>query len=186
MFSHRAWHKKRFAENAEYREKVRAAQRRYRAKHKEKIRERRRLRLQSDPDFRDRERARDREWKRQKRYKQVYGISLADYDAMLQRQDGACAICKKSNEALCVDHCHGCNEVRGLLCAKCNSALGFCNDSPEHLLAAAAYLLAAGKAQASSTTSVALVEGAHRLPGSATGAGTIADACHCRCAGKAV
>ena len=29
MFSHRAWHKKRFAENAEYREKVRAAQRRY-------------------------------------------------------------------------------------------------------------------------------------------------------------
>ena len=73
MFSHRAWHKKRFAENAEYREKVRAAQRRYREKHKETIRERRRLRLQCDPDFRERERARDREWKRQKRYKQVYG-----------------------------------------------------------------------------------------------------------------
>jgi hypothetical protein len=141
MFSHSAWHKKRFAENAEYREKVRAAQRRYREKNKEKIRERRRLRLQHDPEFRERERARDREWKRQKRYKEVYGISLADYDAMLQRQDGACAICKKSNEALCVDHCHGCNEVRGLLCAKCNSALGFCNDSPEHLLAAAAYWL---------------------------------------------
>ena len=64
MFSHRAWHKKRFAENAEYREKVRAAQRRYREKHKEKIRERRRLRLQRDPDFRERERTRDREWKR--------------------------------------------------------------------------------------------------------------------------
>jgi hypothetical protein len=185
MFSHRAWHKKRFAENAEYREKVRAAQRRYREKHKEKIRERRRLKLQRDPDFRERERARDREWKRQKRYKQVYGISLADYDAMLQRQDGACAICKKSNEALCVDHCHGCNEVRGLLCAKCNSALGFCNDSPEHLLAAAAYLLAARKTQASSTTSVGLVEIDRSLE-SATGAGAVADARHCRCAGKAV
>jgi hypothetical protein len=104
-----------------------------REKNKEKMRERRRLRLQSDPAFRERECARDREWKRRKRYEQVYGISLADYDAMLERQSDAYAICKKSDEALCVDHCHGCNEVRGLLCAKCNSALGFCNDSPEHL-----------------------------------------------------
>jgi Recombination endonuclease VII len=130
MFSHRAWHKKRFAENAEYREKVRAAQRRYRENHKEKIRERRRLRLQSDPDFRERERARDREWKRQKRYKQVYGISLADYDAMLQRQDGACAICKKSNEALCVDHCHGCNEVRGSFAPSATARSGFATTVP--------------------------------------------------------
>ena len=186
MFSHRAWHKKRFAENAEYREKVRAAQRRYREKHKETIRERRRLRLQCDPDFRERERARDREWKRQKRYKQVYGISLADYDAMLQWQDGACAICKKSNEALCVDHCHGCNEVRGLLCAKCNSALGFCNDSPEHLLAAAAYLLASrGEAQAisrlRSRRPKPICRGSARKPNT-----SIAHARHCRCAGKAV
>ena len=60
MFSHREWHKKRLGENAEYREKVRAARRRYRETHKEEMRERRRLRLQNDPDFRERERARGR------------------------------------------------------------------------------------------------------------------------------
>jgi hypothetical protein len=56
MFSHSAWHKKRFAENAEYREKVRAARRRYRETHKQDMRERRRLKLQNDPDFRARAR----------------------------------------------------------------------------------------------------------------------------------
>jgi hypothetical protein len=188
MFSHRAWHKKRFAENADYREKVRAAKRRYREKHKEKMRERRQLRLQTDPDFRERERARDREWQRRKRYKQVYGISLADYQAMLQRQNGACAICKRADAPLCVDHCHVCNKARGLLCAKCNSAIGFCNDNPEHLLAAAAYLLAS-RGEASSTTAIAPVEtdrSRKSATGAATGACVIAHARHCRCAGKAV
>ena len=74
MFSHSAWHKKRFAENAEYREKVRAARGRYRETHKEELRERRRLRLQNDPHFRERKRARGREWQRRKRYDKVYRI----------------------------------------------------------------------------------------------------------------
>src|SRR3954454_10242412 len=104
MFSHSAWHKKRFAENAEYREKVRAARDRYRETHKEELRERRRLRLRNDPHFRERERARGREWQRRKRYEKVYHISLADYDAMRKRQNGVCAICKRSRQALCVDH----------------------------------------------------------------------------------
>ena len=87
------------------------------------------------------------------------GISLADYDAMRKRQNGACAICKRSGQALCVDHCHACGKVRGLLCGKCNSVLGFCDDSPAHLLAAAAYLRAScDQAPASSMTSVASVE----------------------------
>ena len=115
MFSRSAWHKKRLAENAEYREKIRAARRRYRETHKEEMRERRRLRLQNDPHFRERERARGREWQRRKRYSKVYRLSLVDYDAMRKRQNGTCAICKRSGEALCVDHCHACGKVRGLL-----------------------------------------------------------------------
>ena len=107
------------------------------------------------------------------------GISLADYDAMRQRQNGACAICKRSGQALCVDHCHACGKVRGLLCGKCNSVLGFCDDSPAHLLVAAAYLRAScDQAPASSMTSVASVEtGQSRAS---------ADGRHCRCAGKAL
>ena len=179
MFSHREWHKKRFAENADYREKVRAARRRYRETHKQTICERRRLRLQSDPDFVERERARGREWQRRKRYDKVYRISLAEYDAMRKRQNGACAICKRADRALCVDHCHACGKVRGLLCGKCNSVLGFCGDRPAQLLAAAAYLrTSCDHAPASSMTSVAAVEiGPSRER---------AHGRHCRCAGKAL
>jgi hypothetical protein len=61
---------------------------------------------------------------------------------MLARQRGVCAICKRSDQTLCVDHCHATGKVRGLLCAKCNSTLGFCDDDPKRLLAAIAYLQA--------------------------------------------
>ena len=133
MFSHSVWHKKRFAENAKYREKIRAAWRRYRETHKDEINERRRLRRRTDSAFRDKERASKREWERRKRYREVYRISLDDYHAMRMRQNSVCAICKRSGRALCVDHCHACGKVRGLLCGKCNSVLGFCGDSRAHL-----------------------------------------------------
>ena len=76
-------------------------------------------------------------------FKRVYGISLEDYDVMFERQGGACAICKRTGVTLCVDHCHLTGEVRGLLCIRCNSAIGFCSDDPALLQAAAAYLQAA-------------------------------------------
>lgn len=123
------------------------------------MRERRRRKWQTDSAYREKQRARDREAQRKQRFKKVYGISLADYDVMLAQQGGACAICKISGAKLCVDHCHATGKVRGLLCAKCNSALGFCNDDPNHFLAAIAYLQAArGKEQAPSLATVACRE----------------------------
>jgi hypothetical protein len=80
-------------------------------------------------------------------FQKVYGISMADYEAMFERQGGACAICKRTGVTLCVDHCHLTGEVRGLLCSQCNSAIGFCSDDPAVLLAAAEYLQAARERQ---------------------------------------
>jgi hypothetical protein len=77
--------------------------------------------------------------------KQTYGLSTADYNAMLRQQNGACAICRqKSAERLCVDHCHKTRRVRGLLCRKCNTGLGCYGDDPERIAAAIAYLQARG------------------------------------------
>lgn len=65
------------------------------------------------------------------RIKKTYGITQEDYDRMYAEQNGKCAICgQKSEKNFHIDHDHDTGEVRGLLCNKCNKALGFVNDSP--------------------------------------------------------
>ena len=57
--------------------------------------------------------------------KNVYGITLDDYNKMFETQEGKCAICQRhQNEltrTLCVDHDHKTNKVRALLCVTCNT-----------------------------------------------------------------
>lgn len=76
-----------------------------------------------------------------------YGLSWEDYEAMLARQDGRCAICRTSNpgkKAWHVDHNHENGDVRGLLCSDCNLTLGKINDSVEVLYSMIRYLKPAG------------------------------------------
>lgn len=75
----------------------------------------------------------------------MYNLSIEDYEQMLFRQNGKCAICgkveeRKSSPFLCVDHCHKTGKIRGLLCHRCNSAIGKLNDDPELLRKAIVYL----------------------------------------------
>jgi Recombination endonuclease VII len=73
--------------------------------------------------------------------RRLYGISPAEYDALLAKQGGACAICRKRSKGrLCVDHCHLTGTIRGLLCHTCNRALGALKDDQASLVAALAYL----------------------------------------------
>ena len=70
-----------------------------------------------------------------------YGITLAEYDALLEKQGGVCAICRKrSRRRLCVDHCHLTGTIRGLLCDACNLGLGSLKEDQASLVAALAYL----------------------------------------------
>ena len=62
-----------------------------------------------------------------------------DYDAMLARQNGVCAICKTGGCKLIIDHSHKTNAVRGLLCNACNLGLGNFGDDPGSLRMAADY-----------------------------------------------
>lgn len=73
-----------------------------------------------------------------------YGITIDEYDAILEKQGGGCAICKgdtKGRGRYHVDHCHETGKVRGLLCAKCNILLGHANDDTRLLRAAISYLI---------------------------------------------
>lgn len=58
-----------------------------------------------------------------RKLKHRYGLSIADYEKMLEKQGGVCAICFKSdnNRRLTVDHCHKTGKIRALLCNKCNT-----------------------------------------------------------------
>lgn len=71
-----------------------------------------------------------------------YGINKEEYEALLYIQNNVCAICKGTTpgKALSVDHCHTSNKIRGLLCRKCNTALGMFNDDSELLAYAIRYL----------------------------------------------
>ena len=91
-----------------------------------------------------------------------YGITEEDYEELLVKQKYSCKICGQKpdksqtlpdksqtlpdksqtepDKPLYVDHCHQTKAIRGLLCHKCNIALGHMNDDPEQLERAANYL----------------------------------------------
>jgi Recombination endonuclease VII len=128
--------RKKTGDDSEYRARTRAASRRHYEAHRDEINERRRTRWATDPEYREKQLA-----SRRKDQPKIYGISPEEFDAMLATQNGVCAICKrKSEKKLCVDHCHVTGVVRGLLCNKCNTGLGFYGDNPALLRTAAAYL----------------------------------------------
>jgi len=74
-----------------------------------------------------------------RRYRQTYGISVSEYERLLQSQGGRCGICLKlpARRRLAVDHDHQReregstrDSVRGLLCRNCNEYLGHIGDDP--------------------------------------------------------
>ena len=77
-----------------------------------------------------------------------YGITIDEYERMLEDQEHKCAICREEgfvmaehhSMKLVVDHCHTKGDVRGLLCHNCNRALGLLKDNKQALKAAIVYL----------------------------------------------
>lgn len=87
--------------------------------------------------------------------KSMYGLSLAEYNEMLNAQGGVCAICGQPETigskfghsrtpdctpVLNVDHCHTTGAVRGLLCSPCNQALGLLAEDPDRVKALLKYI----------------------------------------------
>lgn len=135
-------------------EKARACVTRYREKNLEKSREYIREWHRSRP--KEITNALPREWARKNperrkeinrncRLKKQYGITIEDYNAMLDSQGGGCAICSARPETihhgtLCVDHDHETGAVRGILCDRCNRAIGLLKDDPARVAAMLQYL----------------------------------------------
>lgn len=74
-----------------------------------------------------------------------YGITLDQYDAMLEAQGGGCFICGRPQGekiSLHVDHDHASGKVRGILCFSCNNALADFQEDMQVLRKAIDYLFA--------------------------------------------
>lgn len=79
--------------------------------------------------------------KRRENLRQTYGLTPEQVDDMVEAQGFLCATCGTDvREDPCVDHCHDTNRVRGILCRRCNLALGLALDNPTTLRAMAEYL----------------------------------------------
>lgn len=94
-----------------------------------------------------------REWGSKKHRRRKYGLSQDQYEAMVLAQRGLCGICQEPEThitrgghpgQLAVDHCHVTGKIRGLLCFRCNVALGKFRDNPTYLKNAMVYLLNGG------------------------------------------
>jgi len=76
--------------------------------------------------IKERERQESHEYDRH--IQRAYGITLKEYNCMLEEQGGGCAICGKTpakeGRRLAVDHSHITGKVRGILCGTCNIKLG--------------------------------------------------------------
>lgn len=77
-----------------------------------------------------------------------FGITPADFAALLEAHEHKCAICGTADNgtylgkprAMAVDHSHVTGQLRGILCSRCNSGLGLFSDSVEVLTGAIEYL----------------------------------------------
>ena len=74
-----------------------------------------------------------------RRRARLYGLTPEELHAKLEEAQGICQICKREAPQV-VDHCHTSGLVRGVICNKCNQALGLIEDNVEWLYSMAQYL----------------------------------------------
>jgi hypothetical protein len=116
-------------------------------KHKENLKKR----LAIDPQYSAK---RQKAWAQRgrndvrRRIKNLYGITLEEYDKMFLEQGNKCDLCGLDfveGKRVAIDHDHNTGKIRGIIHLGCNSAIGLLLDSPDICRKAAVYLEKHGK-----------------------------------------
>jgi len=73
-----------------------------------------------------------------------YNLTTEAYQTLMLKQGNKCAICGipqiELKHSLHIDHCHTTGKIRGLLCGRCNWAIGLLKDNINILKSAVKYL----------------------------------------------
>lgn len=123
------------------REKRRAYQKEYALKHKERLKKYR-------SDNKERISQRHNEWVKKNQAKVSeyqrawrYGLTVDEMRTLLEDAGDTCQICLRSfDENKAIDHCHTTGKVRGVICNKCNFAIGLIEENTDTLKRAIKYL----------------------------------------------
>jgi hypothetical protein len=99
------------------------------------------------PDIKKKNRIKQRERDAKRKQYLRHGLNLEEYNSLYNKYNGRCWVCK-TKMASVIDHDHECCKtayscgscVRGLLCRKCNIALGLLEDNVNNLASAIFYL----------------------------------------------
>lgn len=136
----KAFHRARYLKD---KEKINQQTKKWKAENKEKA-------YLAGKEWRNNNKEKIKGYQRTTNLRRNFGIEVEEYEEMLKKQKGVCAICeqpetfihKATNQIarLAVDHCHTKGHVRKLLCKACNNGLGLFRDNPELLIKAADYL----------------------------------------------
>lgn len=118
-----------------------------RAKHRELVRQWRLDNLERSNENRRRYLVKNPDKTKKWSIKQ-YGLTIQHFKQLFDDQKGLCPICDKAVK-LCVDHCHQTKKVRGLLCHRCNTGIGYLGDSISNLERAGDYLRRSAQKQES-------------------------------------
>ena len=120
------------------RERINAQRKKYVSKNRDKVNQRQREAYAANKEAR---------WAA--RIERDFGITGEGYKELLRKQGGTCAVCREPEtvkhqngevKMLSVDHCHETDVVRGLLCSRCNTAIGLLQNDPERAASVARYL----------------------------------------------
>ena len=111
------------------------AQRIYRLNNNQSLKDKKILYRKNNPD----------KW-RNRNLVNNYGITLEQYKTLFVSQNNVCKICKHPERSkryvyLCVDHCHKTGRIRGLLCNRCNRAIGLLDDDYKRIKGILNYLI---------------------------------------------
>lgn len=157
---HRCYERQRYKQNPERANKInlksylknkvkaQATQRKWREKNKERIAAANKIYAEKNREkllaYQKQYRKKNHTVLHEKSVVRKYKVSSEEYQAILKLQKGLCAICGNPPEGkktkLCVDHNHDSGKVRGLLCSKCNLAIGLFEDDITTLRLALNYL----------------------------------------------